>query len=356
MRIAIRILSLAALVCCVSVAARAQNVGQLRGELWGPDGNGIPDVTLNLERIDAGGENTYTIVSDDRGDWVYLSVAQGDYEVQFQIGDKLYQTLIKIGSGENPVRLDLARMEYEGYEFDRESGIQQRMVRDINELSTTMPVIRAPRNDEERKAREAAEANADAVREAFTAGREALNAGDYETAINQFSIAAEGDATQHIIIGNLGLAYERAEMWEQAAAAYERAQSLAGLAGLPPEEANYYPQLTLAHAMTGNVQLAMRNAERAAVVNPAEAAVSFYNVGAVLTNQGDIEGGVAAFERAIELDPTAPEAYYQIAIAKLGSDTTIPEAVPLLEKYLDLAPTGPNAEAAQGLLDFARSQ
>lgn len=356
MRTASRILGLAAFICCVSVSSWAQNVGRLRGELWGPDGNGVPDVTVNIERIDAGGENAYTIVSDDRGDWVHLSVAQGDYEVQFQIGDKMYQTMIKIGSGDNPVRLDLARMEYEGYEFDRESGIQQRMVRDINELATTMPVIRAPRNDEERKAREAAEANAAAVREAFTAGREALDTGDYEVAIDQFSIAAEGDSSQHIIIGNLALAYERAEMWEQAAAAYERAQSLAGLASIPPEEANYYPQLTLAHAMTGNVQLAMRNAERAALINPAEAAVSFYNVGAVLTNQGDIEGGVAAFERAIELDPNTPEAYYQIAIAKLGSDETIPEAVPLLEKYLELAPAGPNAEGAQGLLEFAQSQ
>lgn len=356
MRTAIRLLSLGALITGISVSSWAQTTGRLRGELWGPDGDGIPGVTIRLERIDAGGENTYEITSDERGDWTHLSVTQGDYEVQFEWGDKLYQTLITIGVGDNPVRFDLAALEYEGYEYNRETGISERTVRDINELSTSAPIIRAPRNDEEREARERAEANEARTREAFNLGREAREAGNYEEAINQFSIAAEGDPTQHIIFANLALTYERAEMWDQAAATYERAQNLASFADVAPEDTNYYPQMTLAHAMTGNTQLALRNADRLAAIDPASAALSFYNVGAILTNQGDIEGSVRAFERAIELDPESAESYYQIGIAKLASDETIPEAIPLFEKYLDLAPNGPNAEGARGLLEFARSQ
>jgi tetratricopeptide (TPR) repeat protein len=205
-----------------------------------------------------------------------------------------------------------------------------------------------------REARAEAARRASAVQEAFTAGRAALDAANYDEAISQFSLAAEADSTQHVIFGNLGVAYERAGMWPEALAAYEEAQTTADFQGVLPEEANYYRNLTLAHAMNGNVDRAISNAENAAAIDPAGAAQSFFNIGAVLTNQGEVEGAADAFGRAIDVNPEFSEAYYQLALAKFGADETIPEAIPLLEKYLELAPNGEYAEGAQGLLEFAR--
>ena len=348
-----RMLSLAALTFFFSLSSWAQT-GQLRGELRGADGQGIPDITVTLERQDTGGNNRYEIATDSRGDFIHLSVAPGDYQISFQVGDKMYLTLARIGVGDIEVELDLANLEYEGYEFSRLSGIVERVVRDIREVNAGTRLIAAPRNDEE-AAERAATANREAeMRAAFEAGRAAMAVEDYEEAITQFSIAAEGNTTQHVIFGNLGLAYERAERWEEAVAAYEQAQSIADFSEVLPEEANYYNNLTLAHAMSGNVEQALANAEKAAAVDPGGAAQSFYNIGAVMTNQGDTAGAVQAFERSIEVNPGFADAYYQLGLARFASDTTIPEAVPMLEKYLELAPDGPNAEAARGLLEFAR--
>jgi superkiller protein 3 len=82
--------------------------------------------------------------------------------------------------------------------------------------------------------------------------------------------------------------------------------------------------------MNGNVDQAIASAENAAEVDPSGAGQSFYNIGAVLTNQGDSAGAVQAFERAIEVNPEMANAYYEIGLAKIASDA-IMEAVPFLE-------------------------
>jgi tetratricopeptide (TPR) repeat protein len=357
MKTANRFLSLAsagALIVIFATAASAQTA-RLQGELLGTDGLGLQGVVINLERQDTGGNNTYAIETNDRGYFVHLSVAPGDYQITFRANDKQYAALARIGVGDVQPRLDLSKLTYEGDEFSRVSGIVERVVRDIREMSGTATLIRAPANDEERLAREEAANKATAVREAFDAGRAAMVAGDYDEAISQFSIAAAGDTTQHVIFGNLGVAYERSEMWEEALSAYNQAQTTADFQGVAPEEVNYFNNLSLANAMNGNVDQAIANAEKAAVIDPGGAGQSFYNIGAVLTNRGDLTGSIQAFERAVEINPGMAEGYYQIALAKFGTEATIPEAIPLLEKYLELSPEGTNAEAARGLLDFARS-
>ena len=201
------------------------------------------------------------------------------------------------------------------------------------------------------EARNAARLNS---REAFDLGLAAMAAEDYSEAISLFSTAAEGDATQHLIFANLGLAYERSEIWVEAAEAYSEAQTLLETMEEPPGGVNYFGSLTLVYAMAGDVDLALQNAEKGAEVDPEGAAQSFYNVGAILTNRGDLAGAAQAFERAIEVNPDIAEPYYQLALARFGNEATIPDAIPLLERYLELMPEGPNLEAAQGLLDFAR--
>jgi superkiller protein 3 len=243
-------------------------------------------------------------------------------------------------------------MIYEGNEFSRVSGIVERVVRDLTEVSGNTVFVAAPASDEERRAREEAAAKAEKVAESFELGLAAMTAGNFEEAISQFSLAAEGDQTQHVIFGNLGVAYERAGRWPEALGAYQQAQSTADFNGVLPEDANYYGNLTLAHAMNGNVDQAIASAENAAEVDPSGAGQSFYNIGAVLTNQGDSAGAVQAFERAIEVNPEMANAYYEIGLAKIASDA-IMEAVPFLEEYLSRDPGGENAETAQALIDFA---
>jgi tetratricopeptide (TPR) repeat protein len=346
-----RLFSLGALLILFSLEGWAQT-GRLQGELFGSDGAPLPGVVVSLERTDSGGNQTYELPpSNDRGYFTHLSVAPGDYRLTFPHDGKSYFVQARIGAGDVEVELNLQRMTYEANEYSQVAGIVERVVRDITEVGAGAVIIAAPANDEERKAREEA---AGKVRESFEAGLAALTAGDYTSAINHFSAAAEGDSNQHVIFGNLGVAYERSGMWPEALAAYQQAQTTAEFNDILPEDANYYSNLTLAHAMNGNVPQALSNAERAAAIDPAAAGLNFYNIGAVLTNQGDSAGAIQAFERAIEVDPGMANAYYEIGLAKIATEATIPEAVSFFERYLSLAPDGENAETAQALLEFAR--
>jgi tetratricopeptide (TPR) repeat protein len=319
------------------------------------DGQGVPEgIEVNLDRQDGGFDNHYGLETDDRGNFLHLSVEPGDYEITFEYDGGFYLTLSRVSPGDFEIQLDLDRLEYAAYEFDRRSGGVERTQRDIRRVNATARIVRAPRNDEEAAAQEEEAAEEAGLQEAFTAGREAMEAEDYDEAIRQFRMAAAADSNQQSVHANLGSAYERAGQYVEAAASFEEAQTLLDFDNVPPEETNYFRNLTVNWALTGEVDLALSYAEKSAEVDPDGAAQSFYAVGALMTNQGNTDGALLAFDRAIELDPNMAEPYYQAAIIHLGGE--ISQAVPLLESYLELAPDGPNAQAAQGLLEFAQQQ
>ena len=85
----------------------------------------------------------------------------------------------------------------------------------------------------------------------------------------------------------------------------------------------------------------------------------YYNLGAVYVNTQQGEAAEAAFKKAIELDPTYADAYYQLGLvligrATVGADQKMvapPGTTEALQKYLSLKPDGPNAEGAKALLE-----
>jgi tetratricopeptide (TPR) repeat protein len=84
----------------------------------------------------------------------------------------------------------------------------------------------------------------------------------------------------------------------------------------------------------------------------------FFNLGAVLTNQGKSDEAIAAFNKALAADPAKADAYYWKGVNLLGKATTdktgkmtAPEGTAeALNKYLELAPEGPYAAATKELL------
>ncbi len=351
MNTAVRKLLPALAVCLLAPPARAQ-VGQVRGEIRVDDGEPVIGVVVNLDRQDQGFDDHYELTTDDRGDFVHLGIEPGDYEITFEYDNGFYLTLSRISPGDFEIQLDLDRLEYTAYEFDRRSGAVERVSRNIRRVNSAARIVRTPRNDEEARAQAEEEAEEAALDEAFAAGRQAMEAEDYDEAVRQFTMAVQADSSQHVIHANLGSALERAGRYVEAASAFETAQTRLEFDNTPPEEVNYFRNLTVNWALSGEVDLALDYAERSAEVDPGGAAQSFYAVGALMTNAGNSDGALRAFERAIELDPEMAEPHYQAAVIHLGGE--ISRAAPLLERYIELAPEGPNAEAARGLLEFAR--
>jgi tetratricopeptide (TPR) repeat protein len=97
---------------------------------------------------------------------------------------------------------------------------------------------------------------------------------------------------------------------------------------------------------------------KAAQIEPANAGKYYYNLGALLVNNGQSDAAGEAFKKAIDADPNYADAQYQYGIfligkAKLGADgkyEPVPGTREAFQKYLELKPDGPFAESAKGML------
>jgi tetratricopeptide (TPR) repeat protein len=98
---------------------------------------------------------------------------------------------------------------------------------------------------------------------------------------------------------------------------------------------------------------------RAAQLDPPQAGKYYYNLGAVYINTNQSEGAETAFKKAIELDPTYADAYYQLGLVLIGRATVGADAkmnapagtADAFQKYLSLKPDGANAEPAKAMLE-----
>ena len=95
----------------------------------------------------------------------------------------------------------------------------------------------------------------------------------------------------------------------------------------------------------------------AAQNDPTNAASYYFNEGAVLTNTGKLDEAIAAFDKALQADPTRADAYYWKGVDLMGKATTkgdkmvAPEGTAeAFNKYLELAPTGKYADPAKQML------
>src|SRR4029078_8928607 len=104
----------------------------------------------------------------------------------------------------------------------------------------------------------------------------------------------------------------------------------------------------------GKIEEASQTLQKAAEMNPAGAAQSYFNLGAVLTNRGRTADAATAFKKAIEYDPMMSAAYYQLGISYMGTPATMGDAVSTLEKFIAMAPTDPNVEGAKALIEAAK--
>ena len=189
--------------------------------------------------------------------------------------------------------------------------------------------------------------DADSVREAFDLGRAALAEGNIDAAIEQFTIAAEGD-DQHIILANLGMALSSGDRYEEAARQFQLALIQ------DPENPVYHQNLGIALGNNGDIDGAIESITAAATLDPLSAGPGFFNLGIIFLNRGQMSEAVDALNQSIEADDSNAQAYYQLGMAHVGA--TPGEAVEPFERFLELAPDDPNAATAQALLDFARTQ
>jgi len=202
------------------------------------------------------------------------------------------------------------------------------------------------------------------LNDSFNEGVVDLQNKQFEPAVAALLKAAEVDPNQPAVYSNLGDAYtgiaksktgaDFDDNITKALEAYKKALELG------PDEAGTHNNYGLALAINKKYPEAEAELRKAAELDPPNAYKKFYNLGALLSNNGQGEPAAKAFKAAIDAAPDNPqnaEAYYQFGMSQVaqcqekdGKYVCPTGTVETLQKYLKLAPNGPNVPTAQATI------
>ncbi len=348
---------------CVSPVF-AQATGTVKGVC--KDMEGKPIVGANLEWSNADNGRKYNLKTNKKGEYFSLGIEIGKYKVTLtQDGKQLDQVNnFPVGGDEVTLDFDLKKSQVEAAQ---QKGITPEQLKQM----------------QEQQAKAAKETNTvKALNEKLAVANQAMQTGDFETAVNTLNEATQMDPTRDLLWARLGDAHlssapkqtdpaEKAKRYSDAVSDYQKAVDLKkqSMAASPkPDDAKnlaaYYNNLGQAEARTGQLDESVKAYDQAATLNPPGAAQYYYNQGAVLTNSGKVDEANAAFDKSIAADPNKAEAYYQKGVNLINKATTDPKTgkvIPApgtaeaLNKYLELQPTGQFAEGAKGMLQYIGS-
>lgn len=217
----------------------------------------------------------------------------------------------------------------------------------------------APKNEKEladlRKKIEDEAAAQGVMNKAFEEGKTAFNAKNYDDAITKFKAAIDKIPTPppagvaDVIWANLARTYDATKNYEESAVAYKKAIEY------KPAESNYYLNLSLAQIALGKLDESQVSIQKAAELNPGNAGMAYYNMGATLINRNQPTEAVTFFKKSIELDPKYANAYYQLGLTLIGTGA-MGDAQSYLKKYIELVPTGQDSDTAKALIEATKGQ
>jgi len=341
-----------------AIAGFAQT-SALEGDVKGEDGAPLKGALIKIDRKDIKGH--YQVKTDKKGHYFYGGLPFGTYKITLEVDGKDVDYVDKVQTHPG---------EPQENNFDMQATAKRRQA--LNKAAETGSLSKDQArgmSPEEKAAFEKAnkeraemKAKGKALNDAFNAGKEAVLAKQFDVAVTQFGKAAELAPEQPVVWANLADAEillsktktgaEHDEALNKGMEAYQKTLAL------KPDDAGVINNYALALAQAKKFDEAQAELAKAAQLDPASAGKYYYNLGALLVNNGQSEPAGAAFKKAIDADPKYADAQYQYGIyligkAKLGADgkyDPVPGTREAFQAYLDLKPDGKDAESAKGML------
>jgi tetratricopeptide (TPR) repeat protein len=341
----------------------AQATGSVKGIC--KDATGKPITGANLEWFNSDNGRKYNLKTNNKGEYFSLGIEPGKYRVTLtQDGKQLDQvTGFPVGVDEATLDFDMKKAQAEAAQG---KGLTPEQLKQAEEQQ-------AKANKEITTVK--------SLNEKLAVANQAMQTGDFETAVTTLNEATQIDGTRDLLWARLGDAYlssapkqtdsaEKAKRYGAAVTNYQKAIEIKkqAMAATPkPDDAKnlaaYYNNLGQAEAKTGQLDESVKAYDQAAQLNPPGAAQYYYNQGAVLTNSGKVDEANAAFDKAIAADPAKADAYYQKGVNLINKATTdktgkvipAPGTAEALNKYLELQPNGPFADGAKSMLQYIGS-
>ena len=301
---------LAAVLCLVGPAARAQSTGSIHGRVTTGDGQPVAGATVTLMSLESE-ESAIETVTDATGRFREVELAPGQYSIsagKTELGDQIFRVLVH-PAGSVDVR------------FVLEAG------------RTAAPWLRALRDDQTAAA-------------AFAAGVRANRNGNYDDAIAQFEIVLQVTPTCIDCYFNIGVSHSRLNRYADAETAYREALAI---------RSDYAP----AHYGLADIFTRQDRPEAAAAARGEANRIAVRQLAAgrawardTLTrgigrwNSGNVGVALRLFREATETDPTLADAHYWLGLAYEASGDPA-GARRSFARYLGNAPNGEHAGVAR---------
>lgn len=358
-----RNLALATVGTLVFAFTSLAQVTSIAGDVKGTDGQPLKGAVINIVRTDIKGH--YTVKTDKKGHYIYTGLPIGTYDITLNVDGKDADSVkgVKTHPGdpiEEDFNLKAAKADNSSKQAEYQKALETgQMSKDLERQLTPEQKEQLKKDMEKREA--SMKKNA-ALNQAYNDGLNALNAKQYDAAIENLSKASEIDPTQIAVWSNLATAYTEQAKTKTGAdfdATMQKALDTYSKAlALKPEDPGLHNNFALTLARDKKFEQAQTELQKAAELDPTNAGKYYYNLGALLVNSNQNDAASTAFKTAIEKQPTYADAYYQYGVtlvskAQIGSDgkvTPVPGTVEAFQKYLELAPTGTYAQAAKDML------
>ncbi|MGA3186282.1 MAG: tetratricopeptide repeat protein [Bryobacteraceae bacterium] len=351
------------LTLLLSVACWGQTTA-FEGDVKGEDGKPLVKVPIHIDRTDIKG--SYKVNTDKKGHYYYGGLPIGTYKIWVEVDGKERDSINNVHSGLGDAQVHNFDLHAAAASNAERQAELQKTVATGGELTKDqtrgMTAEQKAALEKKIKDQQATMAKNKALNDAFNGGKTAMDAKQYDAAIDSFEKAKAIDPTQNVIWGNLADAYAADAKTktgaDQQALIDKGLESYKKAIELKPDDPAYHNNYGLLLAQSKKSDEALVELTKAAQLDPPGAGKYYYNGGAVLTNLGQNEPAGAMFKKAIEADPTYADAHYQYGIYLIGKATTTPDGkiVPPegtkeeFQKYLELKPDGVNAEAAKAML------
>jgi Flp pilus assembly protein TadD len=330
MRWSIPVAALAAAAMLVPAGARAQAPVKAEGFVLTPEGDPIPNVEILLQ-YKGHQPQKYRTKTDKNGYFVHVNVWGGPYDITFtREGDDQGVTV------ENFIVRDIYPPE------------KPPVFRLGSHPASEPPPSEGEAAESEPEGPTAEERAADLAGQ-LDAGNAALADGDVDGAIAAYEqvLAQAPDLPQ--VHHNLGLAYKRKEMWDQAGVEFRKA------AELDPDFAEPHGALAVMLANAGQRDQAIVELEQAVELAP-DNIEYLYNLAVLYKDSGQPRKAEEAFLVLEEMDPDNAEIQYHLGTTLLALGK-MDEAIARLQKYVEIAPDDtPNKASAQAMIDALKQQ